>query len=209
MDPKDIIERGYDRIGAEYERWSAKANDPARERYLRVVLNGLPEGAAVLDLGCGSGKLLTRRLAERFRVTGVDLSSRMVELARRNVPSATFIRADMASVEFPPDHFAGVCAFYSLTHLPPEDLPVLLRKVQGWLKPGGLFVASMGTGEDPGSVENDWVGGVTMYFAGHAAEKNRELVEGAGLRIVSARPEAVREEGGSVTFLWVVAEKPR
>ncbi len=208
MDPKDIVERGYDRIGEGYERWSSKASDPARERYLGVLLNNLPEGAAVLDLGCGSGKLSTRPLSQRFQVTGVELSSRMVELARRNLPTATFVRADMASVEFPPERFDGVCAFYSLTHLPPEGLPVLLRKVEYWLKPGGLFVASMGTGEDPGSVEEEWAGGAPMYFAGYAAEKNKELVQDVGLRIVSARPEAVREEGGSVTFLWVVAKKP-
>ncbi len=209
MDPKDIVEQGYDRIGEEYERWSEGATDPARERYLKVLLEGLPKGAEVLDLGCGSGALATRRLSQHFRVTGVELSSRMVEMARCNVPSATFVRADMASVEFPPERFEGVCAFYSLTHLPPRELPALLRKIARWLKPGGLFVASMGSSEDTGSVESDWVGGVPMYFAGHAAQKNEELVEEAGLRVVSARPEVVREEGRSVTFLWMVARKPR
>jgi SAM-dependent methyltransferase len=165
-DPKDIVERGYDRIGAEYERWSEGATDHAREHYARVLLDGLPEGAAVLDLGSGSGELLTRRLAERFRVTGVELSSRMAELARRNVPDATFVRGDMAAVEFAPGSFDGVCAFYSLIHLPPEELPALLRRAADWLKLGGLFVASMGTGADPGSVEDDWVAGVPMYFVG-------------------------------------------
>lgn len=208
MDPKDIVEQGYDRIGEEYERWSEKATDPARERYLKVLLEGLPQGAEVLDLGCGSGALATRRLSERFQITGVDLSSRMVELARRNVPSATFIRADMTSVEFSPERFEGVCAFYSLTHLPPREVPTLLRRVARWLKPGGLFVASMGSGEDSGCVESDWVGGVPMYFAGHAAQKNEELVEEAGLRVVSAHTEVVREESGDVTFLWMVAKKP-
>jgi SAM-dependent methyltransferase len=210
MDPKDIVRQGYDRIGAEYERWAAKAIDPARERYLMVLLESLPKGAAILDLGCGSGTLLTRRLSERFRVTGVELSSRMVELARRNVPGAAFIRADMASVEFPPERFDGACAFYSLTHLPLGELPALLRRVATWLKPGGLFVASMSSGEDPGSVEEDWmVEGVPMYFAGYAEGKNVELIEDAGLRIVSARPEVIREKDGPVTFLWIVARKPR
>ncbi len=101
MDPKDIVEQGYDRIGEEYERWSTKGTDPARERYLKVLLEGLPKGAQVLDLGCGSGALATRRLSERFQITGVELSSRMVELAQHNIPTATFVRADMASVEFP------------------------------------------------------------------------------------------------------------
>jgi len=208
VDPKDIVERGYDRIGAEYERWSEGATDHARERYAEAFLGGLPEGAAVLDLGCGSGELLTRKLAGRFRVTGVELSSRMVELARRNVPGATFVRADMASVDFPAGSFDGVCAFYSLTHLPPDELPGVLRKVAAWLRPGGLFVASMSNGADPGSVEDDWVAGVPMYFAGHSAQKNEEMVREAGLLVDAARLESIREEGGDVTFLWVVARKP-
>jgi SAM-dependent methyltransferase len=206
--PKDIVKRGYDRIGAEYERWSERATDHARERYARVLLDELPEGAAVLDLGSGSGELLTRRLAGRFRVTGVELSSRMIELARRNVPDATFVRADMVSVEFVPASFDGVCAFYSLTHLPPEELPDVVRRAADWLRPGGLFVASMGVAEDPGSVDEDWVAGVPMYFAAHAAEKNEQLVEEAGLRVSSARLETINEEGGDVTFLWIVARKP-
>jgi SAM-dependent methyltransferase len=210
MDPKDIVRQGYDRIGDEYERWSAaEVTDPARERYLGVLLDNLPGGATVLDLGCGSGALLTRHLAERFHVTGVELSSRMVELAQRNVPSATFICADMASVTFPPNSFDGACAFYSLTHLPREDLPPLLHQVETWLKPGGLFVASMSNSEDSGNVEDDWVGGVPMYFAGWDAEKNEELVENAGLRVLSTREEVVREEGEAAPFLWVVAKKPR
>ena len=208
VDPKDLVERGYDRIGAEYERWSEEATDYAREYYLRVLLDSLSEGASVLDLGCGSGELLTRRLAERFQVTGVDLSTGMVELARCNVPNAKFIRGDMAAVEFAPESFDGVCAFYSLTHLPPDQLPALLHRVAGWLRPSGLFVASMSNEADPGGVQDDWVAGVPMYFAGYAAQKNEELVEEAGLSVARARLETIQEKGGDATFLWVVARKP-
>lgn len=162
----------------------------------------------MLDLGCGSGGLLTRRLAQRFRVTGVELSPRMAELARQNVPDATFIQGDMAAVAFAPESFDGVGAFYSLTHLPVAELPALLRKVTIWLKPGGLFVASLGSGDDPGSVESDWLAGAPMYFAGYPAEKNKELVESAGLHIQSARLETTEEENEPVTFLWVMARKP-
>ena len=171
-----------------------------------MLIKDLPKGAQVLDLGCGSGALATRRLSERFQITGVELSSRMVELAQPNIPTATFVRADMASVEFPPELFDGVCAFYSLTHLPQKELPTLLRRVARWLKPGGLFVASMGSGEDPGSVEDEWVGGVPMYFAGHAVQTNEELVEEAGLRVVSARTEAVREAGCDITVMGMVSK---
>ena len=60
--------------------------------------------------------------------------------------------------------FDAVAAFYSLTHLPPGDLPPLLCAISGWLRPEGLLVASMGDRFDSGSVEQDWLG-VPMYFA--------------------------------------------
>ena len=128
MNPKDIVRSGYDQIGAEYGRWSAGGTDHARERYTGVLLDSLPQGAAVLDLGCGSGELLTRRLTQRFRITGVELSPRMVELARQNVPNATFIQADMMSAEFAPESFDGICAFYSLTHLPWQSCQTYYRR---------------------------------------------------------------------------------
>ena len=48
------------------------ARDGAREGYLRVLLDSLPKGAAVLGLRCGSGALLTRRLSERFHAAGSE-----------------------------------------------------------------------------------------------------------------------------------------
>ena len=164
-------------------------------------------GAAVLDLGCATGELLTERLAGRFAVTGVDISGRQIELARRRLPGATFVRADMTEVRFPPASFDGVAAFYSLTHLPREEVLPLLRSVFSWLRPGGLFVASLGAGDDPGGVEADWLG-VPMYFSGFDAAASRRLVEAAGFEVVGAREEADDEDGVRVVFLWIVARKP-
>ena len=208
-DPKRVVGHGYDRIGAFYERWSAKVPDHARERYTKLLLYELPKRATVLDLGCGSGELLTRHLSPRFEVTGVEISHHTVELARRNVPEATFIHADMSSVEFPPESFDRVCAFYSLTHLPREELPALFRSISLWLKPGGMMVASLGGGENPGSIETDWIEGVPMYFAGYPPEKNKEIVEASSLNVVNARLETIQEESGEVVFHWVLARKPR
>src|SRR5919109_1173881 len=121
-DPRRIVERGYDRIAEEYPDWASRVRVEERARYTQALLDSLPEGAAVLDLGCATGELLTKRLAERFAVTGVDISERQIELAKRRVPKATFVRADMTEIRFPPESFDAVAAFYSLTHLPREEV---------------------------------------------------------------------------------------
>ncbi|HEX6780069.1 MAG TPA: class I SAM-dependent methyltransferase, partial [Ktedonobacterales bacterium] len=155
---------------------------------------------------CGVGLPTARILAERFQVTGADLSARHIALARQNVPNATFLQADMTALTFPPARFDAVVGFYSIIHVPRQEQPGLLRDIAGWLKPGGLFVAAMGTSD----VEQDilhWMG-APMYWSHFDSETNRRLVLEAGLQIVRAAEETAPEDGVPITFLWVVAQKP-
>lgn len=207
MEPKEIVARGYDRIAESYVEWAAGARVEERERYTALVLQSLPPGSRVLDLGCGAGVPTTKLLAGRFVVTGVDISERQIELARKNVPDAMFVRADMASLNFPPRSFDGVAAFYSITHVPREEHPGLLRRIAGWLRAGGVLVAALGSRPSEGDIEEDWLG-APMYFSHYGSETNRRLVEAAGLEVVNAVDETSDEDGAPATFLWVVARKP-
>ena len=207
MEPKQVVAQGYDRIGERYAAWSGGSGDDPRERHLALLIERLPAGAAVLDLGCGAGGSATRRLAERFAVTGVDISGRSIALARRQVPGARFLHADMAALDLPPASFDAVAAFYAVTHVPREEHAALLRGIARWLRPGGLLVATMGVAAAAGAVEPDWLG-VPMYFSHHDAGTNRRLVQAAGLALLSARVETTDEDGVLVPFLWVVAQKP-
>jgi SAM-dependent methyltransferase len=207
MDPKQIVADGYDRVAERHAAWASSIRIDEREHYTALILAALPEGAAVLDLGCGVGVPTTKRLAERFQVTGVDISPRHVEMARHNVPEATFVQGDMTGFELPVASLNGVTAFYSITHVPREQHGSLLRAIGRWLRPGGLLVAAMGARESAGDVEDDWLG-APMYFSHYDSTTNVRLVQQAGLRIVSAREETADENGVPATFLWVVARKP-
>jgi len=208
MDPKQIVADGYDRIAERYAEWAGGGEGDPRDRNLDLLLGRLPVGATVLDLGCGTGALTTRRLAARFAVTGVDISARSVELARHNVPVATFQHADMTALDLPLASVDGVAAFYSLTHVPRHQHGPLLRAVAGWLRPGGILVATMGAGDLAGEIEADWLG-APMFFSHFDAAENARLVAASGLRVRSARVETTDEVGAAVPFLWVVAERPR
>ncbi|MCI0440493.1 MAG: methyltransferase domain-containing protein [Chloroflexi bacterium] len=208
-DPKRVVAQGYDQIGGRYGEQAVEADTEQRARYTSEVLNRLPAGADVLDLGCGSGVPTTRRLAERFNVTGVDISERQVERARRNVPSAAFLCADMAEVEFPPESFDGVSAFYSIIHVPRDEQAALLKKIAAWLRPGGLLVATLGARPGESDSDDTHTLGVPMYWSSHDSRTNRRFVEEAGLRIVNAIVETTQDDGEEETFLWVIAQKPQ
>ncbi|HVK06161.1 MAG TPA: methyltransferase domain-containing protein, partial [Armatimonadaceae bacterium] len=94
-DARRLVERGYDAMAEQYLA-SKDQEDPHFLAALKSLSVGLPQGAPVLDLGCGAGLPATRFLARRgFAVTGVDVSARQLELARLHVPeAAAFHRAD-------------------------------------------------------------------------------------------------------------------
>ena len=207
MDPKRIVADGFDRIAETYAAWVERNGIGHREAHLALLEAELADGARVLDLGCGAGVPIARRLAERFEVTGVDISERQVELARRNVPGATFIHGDMAAQSFPAGSFDAVVAFFSIFHLPREEHGAMFAAIASWLRPGGYLVASTGTYSDPGTNEHDWLG-APMYWSFYPSARSLELIRASGLEIVQAREATSDEDGQPERFLWIVARKP-
>lgn len=202
---KAIVAAGYDAIASRYLDWSSRASDPARVRMLNEFIARLPPGAQVLDLGCGAGIPSTRALATRFRVTGVDFSASQVAAARRNVPGATFIQADMAAVEFSAASFDGITAFYAMSHVPREGHMDVFRRIAGWLRPNGLFLTTLGTHDSP-----DWVGEwleAPMFFSSFDAAEYRRLVAAAGFDLLIDDVLETIEPDGPVPFLWVLARR--
>jgi SAM-dependent methyltransferase len=207
-DPREVVAHGYDRIADRYAAWVREdVDDQVVPAYLGQLVARLPAGAMLLDLGCGGGDRLAQ-LALHFRVTGVDISHAQVVRAQRAVPTARVFQADMTRLSFPSASFDAVTAFYTFTHLPHGELPALLARIAHWLRPEGVLVASMGTSHNPGAFVQDWLGAPT-YFSGYDGPTNRLFVERAGLQVLSAREERIREafEGGASdeVFFWVVA----
>jgi ubiquinone/menaquinone biosynthesis C-methylase UbiE len=202
-----LVEEGYDRVAEAYLA-TKKADDPVALGALEEMARGLPPGAAVLDLGCGAGIPATRWLAGRFAVTGVDVSARQLELARRNAPGATFVKADMTAVDFPPRSFDAVVALFSVIHVPREEHPALLRKVHRWLKPGGLFLATL-TVTDYEGEDEDWEGwGAPMRWSHYDRETNVRMLREAGFGLRYAEPRTGGGTGDAdETWLWVLASR--
>lgn len=210
LDPEQarrLVRASYDRLGRRYSEWASGIHSGARARFTELALDSLPPGSELLDLGCGDGSLLTIRLAERYHVTGVDISPVQLSLAQSMIPEARFICADICNLTMPANSFDAITAFYCLTHLPRPELPSTLKSIAGWLRPGGLFIASFGSTDHPGGVESDWIG-VPMFFSGEASDTNRELVVEAGLTIEQDVLMTDIEGSTPVTFHWIVARKP-
>jgi len=114
--------------------------------------------------------------------------------------------ADITQVDFHPESFYAVAAIYSLIHIPRDEQVELIKKIYGWLRPDGYFVAAMGTHPARQEYDEDFLG-TRMYWSSFDSNTNLELVKQAGFTIQSAREENAPEFGHPVTFLWVIAQK--
>lgn len=205
-DPRtSLVAAGYDAMIDTWEAWKARIEDDPRAEWCGELLERLPTGARVVELGCGGGTDETRGLAERFRLTGVDLSEGQLRRARERVPAAGYLLADLTTVEFPTGSLDAVASFYVLNHVPRELLAGLFDRIHGWLGPGGLLLATLGANDLAG-----WTGdflGAPSYFSGFPPETNRLLLAEAGFEPLRDELVTIREPEGAVAFHWVLGRR--
>jgi SAM-dependent methyltransferase len=203
--PKEIVARGYDAIALRYAEWAGAVVSPALD-WLRELDSRLPDGADVLELGCGRGVPGTRELARRHRVTGVDISAVQIELARHHVPEASFVRADAIELDIAPGSLDAVVALYFFGHVPVDEQRELVGRIAVWLKEGGLLLATVGAGAAGEEVDPDWLG-TPMFFASLGRDSYIPLLRECGLEPLRDEVIVHQEPGhGDVAFHWVLAQ---
>lgn len=119
------------------------AVDPAA--FLSPFLRALPAGAAVLDVGCGSGRDLLWLKNKGFSVTGLEKSPELADLARKNA-GVPVIEADFETFDFSSLRFDAVLASAAFVHLPHERLEAVVRNVSRALAANGIFYTSLKMG---------------------------------------------------------------
>ncbi len=175
---RDLIRRGYDQIAGDY---SAARDQASSLPYLERLDALLRPNSHVLDLGCGAGLPVDRWLVGRgHRVTGVDFSAAMLELARRNVPQARYEQRDMAELPAGLYQVDAVVSFLAIIHLDRRLHARLLHNLRSYLPMGGLLLVTMG--------RDDWDGheifhGVPMCWSHYDRTASRGLVTEAGFSL--------------------------
>lgn len=122
---------------SEYNVFEPAANGRIIERF--VELTGLGAGARVADLGCGSGVFTNELDGRGYVAEGVDISPRLIEVARRKYPRCRFHVGDVEALPFEDATFDGVLLSGLVHHFP--DPAACAREVARVLRPGGAYMA--------------------------------------------------------------------
>jgi ubiquinone/menaquinone biosynthesis C-methylase UbiE len=202
-----LVRDGYDATAAKYAAYATASPSHPRRVWLEDLLGHLRPASKILDLGCGPGVPTGASIVDAGHdLVGVDISSGQIELANQRVPSARFITANMMDVHFEPAEFDAIVALFSFTHVRRRHYQELFANIRRWLIPGGWFLASFGSADSPGWLEEDLLGlGATNWTNSFDAATTTRLLVGA--RFVLYRAEIVRhdEPTGPEHWLYVVA----
>jgi SAM-dependent methyltransferase len=202
-DPTDLVHRGYDAIAPAFLDWHAEPA-PRTTEHLRRLRAELRPTDRLLDLGCGPGTK-TADLGAPRRV-GVDLSAAQLSIARRLDPAFAVVQADMARPLFRPASFDAAVALFSIIHVPRQRQADVLALLAASLRAGAPFVATLGVTDNPGEVEDDWLG-APMYWSGFDADTNVGLLVEAGFDVEDEAIDDVLEDGEAVAFLALFARR--
>ncbi|MZF90027.1 class I SAM-dependent methyltransferase [Streptomyces sp. SID5643] len=195
------VRESYDTVAADYAR---RVKEPAElDPVSRAMLAAFadlvrpPHPGPVADLGCGPGKVTAHLAALGVPAFGVDVSPRMIELARAAYPELHFTVGSMTALDIADGELGGILAYYATHHTPPQWLPTVFSEFHRTLAPGGrlMLAGHVGGGEHlhPTHAYGDHPVSYASYLL--PADRIAELLRRAGL-VVTTR--VVQEpEGGS------------
>jgi len=194
----DVVRAGYDKLAGLYTTEREKFDNWAE---VEAFVSKLPEGARILDAGSGTGIPIADFLVKSgFEVVGIDISSGMVETARKNVPGGTFQQMDMTGLDLPPASFDGVISTYAIIHIPRELHAGIFQSFHSILRPGGAMLVSVASWAWEEFA--DYMG-VDMFWSHYDPDKSRSLITSAGFDIEFGRDV----EAGGEKHHWVLARK--
>jgi ubiquinone/menaquinone biosynthesis C-methylase UbiE len=178
----------YDTVAVDYAE--LLRDSLARSPYDRAVLALFAElvrsarSGAVADVGCGPGRITAHLRDLGLDVFGIDLSPGMVEVARRDHPDLRFEVGSMTDLALDDASLTGLVAWYSLIHVPDDELPRVLGHVRRVVRPGGVVLLAFQVG-DESRLKTEGYGGHPMSVHVHLRRPERlaAVLDAAGLPV--------------------------
>jgi ubiquinone/menaquinone biosynthesis C-methylase UbiE len=201
----------YDEHAEQYAEAGASYFDI---NHITTFAKRLPEDATVLDAGCGAGRDADILRKQNLKVTGIDLSSGLLEVAKKKFPEITFVEGNLLSLPFEETSFDGVWSNTSLLHLETEeDVKQALSEMYRVLKKPGLLhvVVKAQTGENKTAVVSDKLSGHDRFFQYFIADELSQLLTEARFTIVQvteySETDTIPHGRPEVKLIWCLAQK--
>ena len=173
----------YDALAKDYAE-HYECGNPDRP-FLDEFLNHIKKGSRLLDLGCGTGTGAKYFFDHGMQVEGIDLSSRMIEVASRRYPDIQFRRADIRNLDYQGGGLDAVWAGYSLFNMVQKDFESTLEKIRSALVVGGIFSLTLQEGRGQVQFPQPLLPGKSLLVCLYSIEELNGILSAKGFKVIS------------------------
>ena len=178
-------------------------------RNIKEFVEYLDEDDDVLDLCCGPGNVGRQLMlcGKNVSITAVDLSEKMLEIAKKNVPEAEFYCQDIRTIDFAEESFDAIMLSFGIVHLTDNEMKQLIEKIAKYLKPGGKLYLSFieGTSKE---FETTIYSKEAIFFNYYLTEEIENVLKDNGIEIFKINKQDYPESEGIIkTEVFVFAQK--
>ncbi len=167
----------------------------------------LNENDEILDLACGPANISRYLVSKkRLSITGIDLSPKMLEVARQNVPTGDFICSNITDFFIPSGEqsktakkFDAIINGFGLPYLNEEEAERTFEKSALHLKEGGFFYISFMDGDKTQKEHPSFNPEITLTVTYHPQKRIESLLEKVGFTIIKRYNLDYKESDGSIT----------
>ena len=175
----------YDRVSDEDAR--RFENELDAKPFDRALLDAFAARLAgmgrVLEIGCGPGQISAYLKQRGADMLGVDLSPGMLDQAGRLHPELDLEEADMRALPLADESVAGIVSFYSIIHIPREEVPAVLDEMRRVLRGDGLLLLAFHLGDEVRHLDSWWDREVSVDFVFFSRDEMEERLVAAGFVI--------------------------
>ncbi|MEU1395736.1 class I SAM-dependent methyltransferase [Micromonospora zamorensis] len=189
----------YDTVAVSYAQLVSGllAEAPHERAALRLfaeLVDGVG-GGPVVDVGCGTGRITAHLRTLGVDAFGIDLSPGMIAVARRDHPGLRFEVGSMTDLDLGDGSVAGLIAWYSLIHIPDDQLGAVFAHFRRVVRPGGPLLLGFHVGDET-TLKTEGYGGHPMKVHVHRRQPSQVAarLHDSGFRVESqttlASPES-------------------
>lgn len=178
----------YNQTAEEYME-KTKLFDMSHER--EIFLRRMKPNGHILDIGCGYGKDVKIFTDLGYQVTGIDISEKLLAIARKTSPESQFIQTNFNNLTFVDQIFDGLWASASLLHAETKSqVPEILTEWNRVFRTGGSAYIVVKQGEGEEDMKDQRYQGVVKHYCYFQEDEIKKLVENAGFKeVVTELPQ--------------------
>ncbi len=205
-----LICKAYDLLAQKYhdlfkDELSQKEYD--RKLIDQFALYFSPD-SIIYDAGCGPSGHIGKYLFDKgLNVTGIDISEKCINLAKKYNRDMAFKRMDMMNLQINDRSIDGIIAFYSIIHTPKDSIDKIFQEFKRVLKPGGKILLAVKEGKGEGLENNILDSDLSIHFSYFSKNEVEAYFGAVGFKIIFLECRTPYSDEINISRIYAIAEK--